>query len=65
MALSGFDLLRGREDMGVLREGAYAEKAKDDDYEFGFHSSTTILSKIYCKITTNSDYNRTSIRNLL
>ena len=41
--------------MGVLREGAETIKAEDDE-KFGFHSSTTILSDIYCKITTNSDY---------
>lgn len=64
LPLSGFDLLWGREDMGVLREGAEAEKAEQDK-EFGFHSSTTILSDIYCKITVNSDFNRVSIRNLL
>ena len=49
MALLCFDLLWGREDMGVLREGEYAEKAKDNNKEFGFHTSTTILSEIYCK----------------
>ncbi len=65
LAFGGFNLLRGREDMGVLREGAYAEKAKDNNKQFGFHVSTTILSEIYCKITTNSDFDRASIRNLL
>ena len=37
LSLSGFDLLRGREDMGVLRSGEKAEEAKQKGYEFGFH----------------------------
>ena len=38
----GFDLLRSRDDMSVLREGAEAEKAEQDK-KFGFHGYTTIL----------------------
>ena len=65
LPVRSLDLLRGRKDMNVLREGVCAKKAKDNDKEFDFHNSTTILSDIYCKITTKSDYDRVSIRNLL
>ena len=36
LALSGFDLLWGWQDMGVLREGVKAEKAEENE-DLGFH----------------------------
>jgi hypothetical protein len=50
ITISEFDLLRGGENMGVLCEGTYTEKAKDNQ-DSGSHSW-----KISAKITTKLLY---------
>ena len=48
LALSGFDLLRGRDDMDGLRRGEKAEEAKQKGYEFGFHRN------VFFKVVLNA-----------